>query len=400
MIGYDLTAGGAAMCWDVFEAYDLGLVTNPNVFVMGEPGFAKSSLIKTYLARMVAIYGQSRWVTVTDPKGEYRVWAECMGLPVVKIEPGGRTCVNPLDAGAAGSLDDEARRRARQTSMVMALTATVLRRSLTPWERKLMRAVIDTMRDRVVEAGTSSTMTDLARLIASPTAEMCNQTRRTEKELTDDGEEVLFALDELLTGPLAGMFDGPSTVEVDWHGSGMVLDLSGVIGNTTAMALVMVAAMSWAAELKHVSQGRQKLNVNDESYYMYQLEETVEFCQERRKLGRSYGEANIDICHRPSDLSAQNNDGSAAAKMAEGLLSDSATKILFRQAPRELAIGRELLGLTDAEASAIESLVRGKAVWKLADHSLLCQHLLSERELSMVDTDHLMRRDGRLEPCP
>ena len=44
LLGRDVTAGGAGLCWDPFEAYTAGLVTNPNVFVLGEPGFAKSSI--------------------------------------------------------------------------------------------------------------------------------------------------------------------------------------------------------------------------------------------------------------------------------------------------------------------------------------------------------------------
>ena len=75
LLGRDLTAGGAAFCWDPFEAYTAGLVTNPNVFVLGEPGFAKSSLIKCLAWWTTAIYGPARWTTITDPKGEYTTWS-------------------------------------------------------------------------------------------------------------------------------------------------------------------------------------------------------------------------------------------------------------------------------------------------------------------------------------
>ena len=45
-VGVDLLAGGAEFCWDPFEAYTGGLVTNPNGWVLGEPGNGKSALIK------------------------------------------------------------------------------------------------------------------------------------------------------------------------------------------------------------------------------------------------------------------------------------------------------------------------------------------------------------------
>ena len=70
LLGVDLSAGEGPLCWDPFEVYAEGLVTNPNVFVMGEPGFAKSSLIKCWAAWQHCLYGKSRWLTFTAPKGE------------------------------------------------------------------------------------------------------------------------------------------------------------------------------------------------------------------------------------------------------------------------------------------------------------------------------------------
>ena len=71
LLGVDHTAGGAGLWWDPFETSAHGLVTNPNVFVMGEPGFAKSSLVKCYCYWQHALYGPTRWLTICDPKGEY-----------------------------------------------------------------------------------------------------------------------------------------------------------------------------------------------------------------------------------------------------------------------------------------------------------------------------------------
>jgi hypothetical protein len=193
------------------------------------------------------------------------------------------------------------------------------------------------------------------------------------------------------------MFDGPTTVAVDWDGPGLVIDLSGAVDNPQAMALVMVAAIGWNRQQRHRLTGRQRVNVNDESYYMYRQAETVEFAQERRKLGRQYGEANIDICHRPSDLASQADDGTKVAKMAHGLLADSAMKIVFRQAPSQLDLATEMLGLTINEQHCIRRLTRGKAIWKLGDRSLLGRHHRPNELIDVTDTDSMMRRDSLIE---
>ena len=127
---------------------------------------------------------------------------------------------------------------------------------------------------------------------------------------------------------------------------------------------------------------------------MYRLAETVEFAQERRKLGRSYGEANIDICHRPSDLAAQADDGSKIAKMAEGLIADSSMKIVFRQAPSELRAATEMFDLSSTEVACIASAVRGRALWKIGDRSLIAKHHRPTALHALTDTDGMMRRDS------
>lgn len=129
---------------------------------------------------------------------------------------------------------------------------------------------------------------------------------------------------------------------------------------------------------------------------MYKQAETVEFAQSRRKLGRQYGEANIDICHRPSDLAAQADDGSKVAKMAHGLLADSSMKIIFRQAASQMDDATAMLDLTGNEQACIRRLSRGRAIWKLGDRSLLARHYRPNHLVEVTDTDHMMRRDTAL----
>lgn len=391
LLGADLTAGGAGLHWDPFELYTHGgIVTNPNVFIMGEPGYAKSSLVKCWAVWSTYLYGDHRWITITDPKGEYRALAELLGLSVLRIAPGGNTRINPLEHPGTltgSALDAE---RDVQTTMIAALAATQLARPLTPLERKVVRAVIATITAHRRQR--SATLPGLVRLLESPTGELLTATHRDVDAFVRDTEHLRYALDELCTGPLRGMFDGPTNTSVAWDGPGMVMDLSGVIGDSRAMALVMVAAIGWTRQQRHHHARRHTIAINDESYYMYKQSETVEYAQERRKLGRQHGEANIDICHRPSDLSAQADDGSRVAKMAAGLLADSAMKIVFRQAASEIAAATEMIGLTASEQDCIRRLGRGRALWKLGDRSLLAEHYRPAFLRSATDTDAMMRR--------
>src|SRR5207302_1923756 len=98
-LGANRLAGGAAFCFDPFELYAAGTLTNPNVLVLGEPGAGKSAAVKCFLYRAVGGLrgrgGRRRWVAICDPKGEYTPLAEALGLPVLRLHPGGTTRLNP-----------------------------------------------------------------------------------------------------------------------------------------------------------------------------------------------------------------------------------------------------------------------------------------------------------------
>ena len=131
-LGTNILTGGSGFAFDPFEAYQAGVLTNPNMLLAGEPGTGKSSTAKIFIHRSVGVFG--RWVAIADPKGEYLPLASSLGLSVIKLHPGGTHRLNPLDAGPAGITDGPNELARRQTTMLAALLSTVLQRDLSPVE--------------------------------------------------------------------------------------------------------------------------------------------------------------------------------------------------------------------------------------------------------------------------
>lgn len=391
-IGTDLLTGGGGFCWDPFEAYDQRLTTNPNTWVLGEPGNGKSALVKSLLYRMAGIWGLGarRFLAICDPKGEYRALAAALELPVVRLAPGGTVRLNPLDPGPRVDADDLERRVMHQVAMVNALVATILARPLSPLEDAATFAAVDHLARR---PGTP-TLADVAALLSAPPNEISDRVNRPAHQLARDTETVVYALDKLLTRSLRGMFDGPSTFHLDWDGPGLVLDLSAVHHDPDALPLVMVAATAWLQALLASGARRQRVQVLDEAWCLLGTRHTASYLQACWKLGRTYGVANIAIAHRPSDLAAQADDGTATAKIAAGLLADTATKIVLRQAPDQLAAASELLGLTPNERGVVGHLIRGRALWKIGADTAIVHHHLAAGETALCDTDQSMRGAG------
>lgn len=391
-VGLDVLAGGAEFCWDPFEAYRTGQVTNPNCWILGEPGNGKSALVKTLLWRMAAIWGTGdggRFVAIADPKGEYVPMAERLGLDVVRLTPGGATRLNPLAEGPATAEAPE-KRTLRRAEMVAALAATVLDRPLTQVEDAALFAAVEHLTaDHDNSRRGQPDLTHVARLLLDPPDELLARIRCDRIDTGSELGALLHATDKLLSRSLRGMFDGPSTVHVDWDGPGLVLDLSAVPIDSDALPLVMVAAAGWLSQLM-TTPGPQRVQVLDEAWALLANRHTAGYLQSCFKLGRTYGVANICIAHRPSDLGAQADDGTATAKIASGLLADSATKILLRQAPDQLEAAERAFGLTEPERQIVGQLGRGRAVWKVGGRTAVVQHVLGSREVELIDTDSRM----------
>src|SRR5206468_10479250 len=90
---------------------------------------------------------------------------------------------------------------------------------------------------------------------------------------------------------------------------------------------------------------RKMINVLDEAWRALAVLGVGEWLQSAFKLSRRDGVQNVVIMHRLSDLSAAGAAGSRERELAEGLLHDAQTRVVYRQAPDNVALTRELLGL-------------------------------------------------------
>lgn len=134
LVGHNLLGGGT-WCYDPWEYYDAGLVTNPNLMVLGEIGSRKSTLVKCMIARG---YEFGRDAYITDVKDEYSDLADFVGAQPVFLGPGLPARLNPFDAGPLGASDPDLVAE-RQLAMLVALGTAVLDRPLTQAEHTLCK---------------------------------------------------------------------------------------------------------------------------------------------------------------------------------------------------------------------------------------------------------------------
>ena len=380
-IGRDLYGG--SFCFDAFELYRQRALTNPNVLVIGAVGSAKSSLIKTYLYRQ-AVFGRIPWVT--DPKGEYGPLARALGVEPIRLVPGGGVTLNPLSPQGGWE---------SQLSLLLAVAASALGRPLLPEEQAALREALAVVNAR--GAG-EPTLPDVVALVLRPTAEMADRLATTVPDLARGARQAALGLQRLCDGELRGMFDRPTTPGLRLDGRAVVLDLSAVY-HSTALGILMTCAAAWqraaiAAEHEHADRtGRSApkvINVADEAWKVLGVLGIGEWLQDSFKRSRAYGVQNVIVMHRLSDLSAAGAAGSREVALAEGLLHDAQTRIVYAQYEDEVPRVRDALGLTSVEAAILPQLDPGIALWKVGRRSFLVQHRYAPEEAALVDTDARM----------
>ena len=387
LIGRDLLGG--SFTYDPFDLYRSGVVTNPNMVVFGQIGRGKSSFVKSYLWRQ-SVFGRRAWVV--DPKGEYGPLARAWGVRPVALRPGGDVRLNPLDTGGpeAGDAAEAWRRRVELTA---SLAVACLGRELLPRERAAVDAALADATARAARSGRSApVLPEVVEALLDPGAEAARALRTDPTRLMEDGRDVALELRRLVHGDLRGMFDGPTTGGLRLDAPLVVLDLSAVY-NSPALGVLMACATAWLQSAVRAEHHHRVIVVVDEAWAILSNLGVARWLQASWKLSRALGIANMAVLHRLSDLRSVGAGDSEQVGLAEGLLADSETRVVYAQSPGEVERSADLLGLTDTEVALVAQLRRGVALWKVGRRSFLVEHRLASDEVALVDTDAAMVED-------
>lgn len=377
-VGQDLYSGGSFV-YDPWVLYARGIITAPNLVLAGIVGSGKSSLAKSLYTRSLP-FGRRVYVP-GDPMGEHTAVAEVVGGRAIVLGHGLATRLNPLDEGYRPSgMSDESWAStvaSRRRDLIGALAETVLTRPLTPLEH----TAIDTALTEVVRSNDVPILPMIVEHILAPTPHAAPDGR-----LAEDGRLVGHALRRLVAGDLAGLFDGPSTVTFDPTLPMISLDLSRVTENSTLISVLMTCSSAWMESALLDPNGGQRWCIYDEAWRLMSHPALLRRMDAHWRLARHYGIANMLIFHKLTDLENVGDQGSAMRALANSLLANAETRIIYRQESDQLGVTAGTLGLTGTEQKLLPGLGVGQGLWRIKDRSFVCQHQLHPDELALFDT--------------
>jgi hypothetical protein len=397
--------GGGAFCFDPWNLYGSTsftrepsgerLIKNGNMVILGAPGEGKSSLVKTLAYRQAAFGRRCEFI---DPKGEYAGVVQALGGVVVKLAPGGGQALNPLtDIG-----DPRARR-----SLLLSLARALLGRTLTSVEEVGVLGALQQADEKAASAY-EVCLPHVEAALRDPGPTLVQALNASEAYAREQLRDLMLQLHLLTDGPLAGMFDRPTTNPPStWERDAIAIDLSAITalagsddeGQNKPLAITMMccAAFLTATALQRAERctadGRpvpKTMRVNDEGWRVLAVPGQAQQYQSDFKLQRSTGVVNVVVMHRLSDLKAAGDDGSRAKKLAEGLRADADTIVIYRQDEGEMADLTEQLKLSVSEAATVQDLGQAQALWQVGKWRGIVQHLRSTTEECLSNTDEAM----------
>ncbi|MGI8458647.1 MAG: hypothetical protein ACR2LI_11110 [Propionibacteriaceae bacterium] len=172
-----------------------------------------------------------------------------------------------------------------------------------------------------------------------------------------------------------------------------MLNLERLQVSDEALALIMACSQAWMEQALMRQDGVRRKIWYDECWRIMRVGNghLAARLSAQQKLSRQWGIAVWLVFHKIKDLSGTSP---AMREIAEGMLSETGTRVSYHQAADQLEFTQEMLALTDVEASEIGGLDVGESLWQVEIRGKLCsylvEHLYSQLDWPLLQTSSKM----------
>ncbi len=278
-----------------------------------------------------------------DIKDEYTVITQRMGGQVFRIGPG-LDSLNPLDlgpmrdviAGAVGAHREQllAQAHSRRLELLESLLVIAGSPALLPTDRLFLARAVDIASAGHTRAGHGDpTIPDVLRVMEQGPAELRQVLVAYEDHAYErESRDFRNTLDLLCKGPIAGMFDRPSSFSIERDTPALSLSLKAIEeSGDDVVASAMMCAWAWSAAVidGHAASGRRRnvIQIQDELWRALRAAPgLVERSDRITRLNRHRGVVSVQSTHSITDLEALPTEADRAK--AKGMAARNDIKLL------------------------------------------------------------------------
>ncbi|WP_424216687.1 ATP-binding protein (plasmid) [Streptomyces sp. BI20] len=334
---------------------------------MSQPGAGKSALVKR-ICLTYAAYGHMICVP-GDPKGEYSDLVRELGGSVIRIGDGsGR--LNPLDSGPLrthrsrlpaseqAAVRDVLASRRLETLGALLATKHGLGRAPDAIQRSALTCAVHLAAD--ADPTVDPTVPDVIRVLRQAPVPLRERLAAEGAVYTDLTRSVVAGLDNLVSGPLKGLFDGPTTTPLALDSPAVSVDIHPLRSRGRDVLTAGIIA-TWAFTYAAIDSARTT-GLLDRSLVlpmdeMWQALRAgpglVEAMDSISRLNRADGDVSVYCAHSLLDLESLPTEADRAK--ARGLMDRCDTWILGASGEEELARVTGKRRLTEQERALIGS---------------------------------------------
>lgn len=328
--------------------YNRLLCQNYNGFILGTPGAGKSFAGKVEMLNVML--GSSAKCIVIDPESEYHALAKLIGGEVIRLMPGGKWHINPMEVTPGYEYDgEEGNPVLAKADFILKLLEVIIK---TPFG---LNSIQETIIDECVHGLYRPFMAEDGRLGKIPEGEMPTLTDlqaafagRTEPE----ARELAMAL-KLYTGEGSlNVFGGQSNVDV--NNRFVVYDIKDVGYKLKPMAMLIILDAIQNNLFENRRRGKMTWFWVDECHLLFQDEMTASALSTIWKRARKYGGVPTGI--------TQNVDSLLKSETCRTMLSNCNFIQILNQAAADREQLRVLLNLSDAQVDVVTSAPKGQGL--------------------------------------
>lgn len=390
--------------YDVFTAYRNKIVQSPNVIVLGDVGFGKSSFIKTWavlrplmLGRRVVVIDKKKQRKEGASEGEYADLARALGVEPIRFMLGSHSngsrinILDPLIAGATAGGDDGG---ASQMELLRAVLREALGRSIKPMEGRALAVARKVAVERARAAGTIATIRDVLAAIEDPPEEARQYVpkRVSLDQLAKWGQEAAAELDRLIREDLAGLIDGPTSADISLTAGLTVFDISSLPEHGPAVPIVMAVVNAWMRAVLDRQDNPVRTHFVIEEGWHIMDGSFAKVTQRNQKISRGDSLANVTAMHHVSDVPKNSP--------AVAILKEADTVVLYRQSTLDDAKRCvKLFNLPRHSVKTLMELPQGTALIKIGSEMkpVIVSHIRSSFEVQLTDTDSAMHSEATVD---
>ena len=388
-------------------------LSNYNMVVFGKSGAGKGVTIKTLIARSAVLMGIES--LALDAEGEYGIVAEALGGINVVISPNSKTIINPFDIEPEITRDEITGREKvvlnveNKVEDVTQILLTMARGSTRSEDiNEVTKQIIaEAAAEEYAAIGINNDVNSLY-AINSSTIMKSDYLGKSKKQMPTIGSwyhrleenankntnpdyrshysyliKVMRQYVREFNGQMS-YFDGQSTFDLLEGTSFINLDISN-LEERFARPLAQQILLSWIWEkyVKRNSEDKSKAGKKrvlvDEAWMLLPYPEAVDFLNKMARRARKRNVSLAVVSQRFQDFYEKSE--------VQAVLTSSDTKLFLAQDKSEIQYIKEVIKLSEGEASFLTTCSRGQGLFKVGEQTAIIEIVPTKKEFEFMETN-------------